>query len=383
MITEIRNGEVIENGSVIKRSVFFEDGKITDANKAADKVIDASGLYVSAGWIDLHLHGGNNFDFMDATEEAFESIALFHARHGTTAMCPTTTSGDFDETRRVLDVFDRLQAGGHKGADFIGMHLEGPYFADSQRGAQDPKYIHPPVKEEYEGLLKDYNGIVRWSSAPELDESFAFSEYLTMHGVKVSAGHTDCSCATLLNASGHGYKHMTHLYSCMKSVERKNGMRIAGAIEGAYLDDTITVEIIADGMHLPQELIQLVFKLKGSHSIALITDAMRGAGLPNGSTSFLGSTEKGQKVYIEKGVAWLPDFQAFAGSVATYDRLIRTCVSFGIPLADAITSATEAPARIIGAANKGRLKAGFDADIVIFDKAINVQNVFIRGNEIQ
>ena len=175
---------------------------------------------------------------------------------------------------------------------------------------------------------------------------------------------------------------MTHFYSCMKGVERINGMRIAGAIEAAYINDDITVEIIADGMHLPYELLQMVYKIKGADRTALVTDAMRGAGMPEGIETVLGKLDNGLPCRIEKGVAWMLDGQAFAGSVATTDRLVRTMVAAGIPLVDAVKMASETPAKMAKCPQKGTLDAGKDADIVIFDENINMQHVFVRGKQI-
>ncbi len=385
-MTEIRNGRIIRGGKITEGSLFFEDGKIlSDAEasaKIAERVIDAEGNYVSPGFIDLHLHGGGGYDFLDGTEEAFRGAAEFHAKHGTTAMCPTATSGPFDEMMEMFRAYRAVKASDSMGSDFIGMHMEGPYFALSQKGAQDPRFVRDPDPEEYERLLAATDDIVRWSIAPERDKSYDFAKYLTDRGILISAAHTDANCKQMQEASAHGYRHMTHFYSCMKGIERVNGMRIAGAIEAAYLDDDITVEIIADGMHLPLEVLQLVYKFKGPDRTALVTDAMRAAGFPDGTKSVLGSLTSGMDVYVDRGVAWLPDGQAFAGSVATTDRLVRTIVSAGIPLVDAVKMAAETPAKIQNVPQKGTLDPGKDADILIFDENINMQKVFIRGKEI-
>ncbi len=383
MITEIRNATVLAGGKEEKRSVFFQDGKII-APAIADKVIDGTGKYVSSGFIDLHIHGGAGYDFMDATSEAFEKIAEFHAMHGTTAMCPTGLSGSVEETVKMFRAYDEANRKDRNGSDFIGIHIEGPYFAFSQKGAQDPKYIHPPKKEEYDVLLSQSDKIVRWSVAPELDKDFLFAKELSKRNILVSAGHTDADYYQIEDAYlNGGYTLMTHFYSCMPSITRIKGVRHAGAIEAAYVYDGIDVEIIADGMHLPHPLLKMIHKLKGADKIALITDAMRGAGSPDGSTSILGSLENGQTVYIEDGVAKMPDREAFAGSVATCDRLVRNMIKAGVSVAESVQMASETPARIIGCKTKGKLKIGYDADIVMFDKDINVSDVFIRGKKVK
>ncbi len=384
MITKITNGRVIRDGTVREEPLFFSEGRIlpTDTAMTPDRVVDAAGSYVSPGFIDLHLHGGGGFDFMDGTPEVFRGAAEFHAKHGTTAMCPTTLSGTFEEMMGAFEAYRAVKESDYPGSDFLGLHLEGPYFALSQKGAQDEKYVRAPFKEEYERLLAATDDIVRWSAAPERDAGYEFATELGRRGIMASAGHTDADCRQMLEAADHGYTHMTHFYSCMKSVERVNGIRIAGAVEAAYLDDRITVEMIADGMHLPPELLRMIYKLKGPDKVALITDAMRGAGLPDGTRLIMGSMKKGFPVTIDRGVAWLDGGQAFAGSVATADRLVRTAVSAGIPLVDAVKMASETPAKLIGCTSKGTLAPGMDADILIFNDDIRLQNVWIRGREI-
>lgn len=383
MITEIKNGTVLSGGKEEKRPVFFENGKITDAKKA-DRIIDASGKYVSAGFIDLHIHGGDGYDFMDGTVEAFEKIAAFHALHGTTAMCPTGLSGSVEETVMMINAYKEVLKKERTGADFLGIHLEGPYFALSKKGAQDPKYVHSPIKEEYEEILKAADGnIVRWSAAPEVDTDFLFAKRMKEEGIIVSAGHTDADFYQTTESFKHGYSLMTHFYCAMSTVFRLNGVRQAGAVEAAYLNDDIDVEIIADGMHLPLPLLKMIHKFKGSDRVALITDAMRGAGSPDGSFSVLGSLDNGQKVRIVDGVAKLMDSETFAGSVATCDRLVRNMVAAGVSIADAAKMASATPARILGSKTKGLLEKGFDADIVIFDGNVNVSDVFVRGKKIK
>ena len=387
MMTEIINGRVIKDGKILEESVYFADGKILSKREAMlrgtpDEIIDAKGNYVSAGFIDLHVHGGGGYDFLDGTVGAFKGAAEFHGKHGTTAMCPTATSGPFEDMAKMFAAYKEVKESGCDGADFIGMHMEGPYFALSQMGAQDPRFIRDPDPAEYGRILEATDDIVRWSIAPERDTDYTFAKYLSDRGVWLSAAHTDVNCREMQDAKKHGYTHMTHFYSCMKGVERINGMRIAGAIEAAYLDDDITVEIIADGMHLPYEILQMVYKIKGPDRTALITDAMRAAGAKNGTKSILGSLKNGMEVYVERDVAWVPGGQAFAGSIATTDRLVRTVLAAGIPLVDAVKMASETPARLQGCTSKGTLDYGKDADIVIFNDNIDMQYVFVRGRRI-
>ena len=342
--------------------------------------IDAGGKYVSPGFIDIHLHGGGGHDFMDNPVEAFLAIPNIHAQHGTTAMLPTTLTSskeDLLETLRIYEIADKQNV---NGSQFIGMHLEGPYFALNQCGAQDPRYIRNPDPEEYKEILSGPSVIKRWSAAPELKGAIEFGKYVTSKGVLAAVAHTDAIYEEVVTAFENGYTLATHLYSGMSGVTRRNAYRYAGVIESAYLIDDMDVEIIADGIHLPPPLLKLVYKIKGAGKTALITDAMRAAGMPEGD-SVLGSLKNGLKVIVEDGVAKLPDRSAFAGSVATFDRLVRNMVKMAdVPLLEAVQMASATPAKIMKIADKkGSLAIGMDADIIIFGADINIELTMIKG----
>ena len=222
--------------------------------------------------------------------------------------------------------------------------------------------------------------IKRWSAAPELKGAINFGRYLQDAGIIASVAHTDAIYEDVVLASKNGYSLFTHLYSAMSGVTRRNGYRYAGVIESAFLIDEMDVEIIADGTHLPAPLLQLIYKIKGPDRIALITDAMRGAGMLEGE-SVLGNKDKGLKVLIEDGVAKLIDRTAFAGSVATTNRLVRTMIQMAeIPLIDAIKMMSTTPARIMGVQDtKGSITVGKHADIVIFNDQIDIDKTMIKG----
>lgn len=342
--------------------------------------IDAKGKYVSPGFIDIHIHGGGGHDFMDNTVDAFLAIAKTHAKYGTTAMLPTTLTSSREDMLETLRVYELADKENLDGSQFIGIHLEGPYFALNQCGAQDPRYIRNPDPAEYMEILSASSVIKRWSAAPELKGAIEFGKYITSKGVLASIAHTDAIYEEVLPAFENGYTLATHLYSGMSGVTRRNAFRYAGVIESAYLIDEMDVEIIADGIHLPPPLLKLVYKIKGPKKIALITDAMRAAAMPPGE-SILGSLKNGIKVIVEDGVAKMPDRSAFAGSVATADCLIRNMIKMaGVPLFEAVQMATITPATIMKINNKkGVLAVGMDADIVIFDDEINVEMTIIKG----
>jgi N-acetylglucosamine-6-phosphate deacetylase len=280
-----------------------------------------------------------------------------------------------------LDVYKKANARNKLGAQFMGMHIEGPYFAMSQRGAQDPRYIRKPDKKEYSEIIEKAGGIIaRWSAAPEIEGAMEFGRYLQAYNILPAIAHTDAVYDDVVEAFENGYSLATHFYSGMSGVSRRNAFRFAGVIESVYLMDEIDVEMIADGVHLPTPLLQLILKIKGVDKIALITDAMRAAGTDL-KESILGSRKDGLKVIVEDGVAKLPDRSSFAGSIATSDRLVRTMIKMaGVSLIDAVRMMTLTPARIMKTdKRKGSLTIGKDADIVIFDENINIQSAIIRG----
>jgi N-acetylglucosamine-6-phosphate deacetylase len=295
-------------------------------------------------------------------------------------MLPTTLTSTKEELLETLAAYESADKKNINGAQFLGMHLEGPYLAMNQRGAQDARFIRNPDPDEYKEILSRYACVKRWSAAPELKGAIEFGRYIKSKNILPAIAHTDAIYEEVLEAFNNGYTLITHLYSAMSGVTRRNAYRYAGVIESAYIIDDIDVEIIADGIHLPSPLLKLVYKIKGADRIALITDAMRSTGT-NETESILGNIKHGMKVIIEDGVAKLPDRTAFAGSVATADRLVRTMISMAdVPLIDAIKMITSTPARILGMSHKkGSLATGKNADIVIFDDHINIATTIIKG----
>ena len=262
----------------------------------------------------------------------------------------------------------------------LGLHLEGPYFSHSQAGAQDPAHMRDPDPEEAEEMLAACPDIVRWSLAPELPGALEMGRALTERGVLAAIGHSDATYAQVKESIEAGFSHITHLYSACSTITRVSGFRRGGVVEAAYVLDGLTSEIIADGCHLPPELLQMAYRFIGPKRLCLITDAMRAAG-QTGGESILGSLENGQRVIIEDGVAKMPDRTSFAGSVCTADRLVRNMVRLaGASLPDAVEMVTATPARIIGKQDvTGLVAPGRKADLVLFDGDIHVKKVWTDG----
>ena len=383
MKTAVINGKIILPEGIVNGVLVIEDGKIKgiqDGVPAGARTIDAAGSYVSPGFIDMHTHGAGGSDFMDCTVEAYLKAARMHAVHGTTLLFPTTLTSTNELLFESAETYRKAIPENREGAAFGGMHLEGPYFSPVYAGAQDPRYLRNPKPEEYMEILDRCPDIVRWSFAPELDGASEFAAELHKRGIVASIAHTDATFSECDKAFRAGATHITHFYSCMSTISRRNAFRYAGTIEYGYWQDGITVEIIADGIHVPADLLHLILKIKGTDRISLVTDSMRAAGMPEGK-SILGGLADGQEVIVEDGVAKLMDRSAFAGSVATADRLVRTMIKeAGCSIAEAVRMITENPAKVMGIYDrKGSIEAGKDADIVIFDEDVNVLRTMIKG----
>jgi N-acetylglucosamine-6-phosphate deacetylase len=384
------NAKVILPDGIYENGFLIEDeGKILETGLMYGvprggilETVACDGLYLAPGFIDIHCHGGGGHDFMDGTQEAIVEAARAHLRHGTTTILPTTlTSSDEDlfttiknflEVRKIKDNMPCLP----------GLHLEGPYFSREQAGAQNPAYMRLPAPEHYNRIMEAAEGsILRWSVAPELEGALEMARALAPLGVVFSIAHSNAVYDEIAAAVEAGYTHVTHLYSGMSTITRRNSYRFLGVVESAYLLDSLSVEIIADGLHLPPELLRLIVKCKDNSKICLVTDSMRGAGMKDGP-SILGSLKEGQAVIIEEGIAKLPDRSSFASSVATSDRLVRVMVQkAGLSVPLAVSMVTQNPARINRLSGKGTLEPGKDADLVLFDDDIQIRNVYVKGRK--
>ncbi len=383
---EIKNIRPITDGEIKSPTSLYLCGEKIVAlggreDLTPDTVIDGEGAYLAPGFIDTHVHGGGGSDFMDGGVPPMIAAAKMHLRHGTTTLYPTPLSAEIPALLGAIESFRVLQENTDKEGlpNLAGLHLEGPYFAVSQCGAQPPHLITAPKEADYRKILERGKGLIKkWSFAPELPGALPFCDALVEAGVMPSIGHTDASFREVEAAVRHGARCLTHFYSSMSTITRKDGYRLAGVVEAGYLLDELYVEVIADGHHLPTPLLQMVLKLIDHRRILPVSDAMRGAGMPEGP-SLLG---RDQPCIIEGGVAKMPDRKSFAGSVATADRLLRTLVKEGgVPLPAATAMLTENPAAAMGLTKKGRLAVGYDADLVLLDTELSVTGVFVRGKK--
>ncbi|MBR6739932.1 MAG: amidohydrolase family protein [Clostridia bacterium] len=385
MVTRIKNAVFVTDRLVTDRYLYLKNGRIaafTSRELGFDEDYDAGGLYAAPGFIDIHLHGGGGCDFADGEVGDILAAAKAHAAHGTAVLYPTCASASFEDTLKFVKNVTLAMEQNAPGKPYIaGAHLEGPYFCDGMRGAQNPDYIKSPDPEEYTALC-DGGNVSRISFAPELEGSDRLCEFLSERGIVAAYGHTEAVYSELKPMIERGCRLATHLYSGMNGVTRREGLRRLGGVETAYLEDSVTVEAIADGIHLPPELLRLIYRIKGADRICLVTDSMRAAGVEGEGPSVLGPRKDGVDCYVKNGVAYLPDMTAFAGSIATADRLLRTVYKQAdVPLAAAVKMLTATPARVMGLADRGSFKRGNAADVVIFDENINIKALFLQGKQ--
>lgn len=379
----IKNGKVILEDRIEQADVLIEDGKfikIGNIEEECSNVLDVHGLYVSPGFIDIHSHGGNGFDYMTGTLEAFKAATTLHMQHGATSIVPTTVAADIDYTIEFLHKFDQLKDNKEIPVRMLGVHLEGPYLALEQKGAIPAQYIKNPQKEEYLKILNASKNILRWTIAPELEGAYALGDELQSRGINASIGHSNAEDFQVHEAVQHGFRSVTHMYSMTSSIVRKNCYRHPGINEAAYLEDDLYIEAIADGHHLPDTLLRLMVKNKGYDKMILVTDSMSAAGFGDG-LFYLGNPEDHHQVLIKNGVGFMPDMSSFAGSVACTDQLVRTMLKIGVPINQAVKMLSLNPAKLLHKDEElGSIAIGKRADLLIFDESIDMKCVFVDGD---
>lgn len=381
MLTQIINGEILTPQGWLKDgSVLVSDGKILEVTNSdlaviGAKVIDAKGMYIVPGFVSMHSHGGGGHDFTEATPEAFQTAAEAHLKHGATTIFPTLSSCSFDTLRQAVATCEQLMAAGN--GQIQGLHIEGPYLNRKMAGKQWEDCLKDPDPNEYLPLLDSTTCIKRWDISPELPGAHEFAHETTSRGILTAITHTEAEYDEIKAAYQAGFTHAAHFYNAMPGFHKRREYKYEGTVESVYLTDPMTVEVIADGIHLPATILKLVYKVKGVEKTCLVTDALKYA-------AYDGEVDDPRYI-IENGVCKLADHSSLAGSIATMDKLVQVMAfKANIPVADAIRMASETPANIIGIGDrKGTLQRGKDADILILDKKLNVRCVFAAGNMVE
>ncbi len=376
----IKSDKIIVGENLFSGYVYIDNGVIfdvTDKEMPFETEYDYTGNFVSPGFIETHTHGGGGYPFLSSSVDSVINACDFHLTHGATSIVPTVSTDSFTAMKQAVENISKAKKSGKSKAKILGAHLEGPYLSDKQTGAQSGGNVKRPVEEEYVGLIDEFNGdIFRWTYAPEQDTDAKFCKYLSSRGIVVSAGHTDAVFDDMKKAVESGCNLVTHLYSCTSTITRNQGFRSLGVIESAYLLDDLFVEIIADGKHLPPELIKMIVKIKGADKVILTTDSLEIVG-----SSVLSGVMSGVEYDVEDGVCKLKDRSGFAGSIATCNSLIKTLVfecGYSVPFA--VQMITETPAKLFNL-NAGSFAKGKDADVVVFDDKIDVLSVFVSGKK--
>lgn len=374
----IKNCRVIFEDRIEKTEVWIKDKKIYKIGEnlnGDDIILDGEGLYLSPGFIDIHIHGAGGFDTMDGTYEALDSISKVIASRGTTAFLATTMTCSVNDIQTALKVVKEAVDNGTTGAEVLGAHLEGPFISPKAIGAQNPAYILEPSVKTFKDIVGSYiNYIKEVTIAPEVEGAEELIAYLKEVGIVASMGHTTAGYKEAMEGINCGITHATHLFNAMKGLHHRD----AGTV-GAIFDSDITTEIICDGIHVDFPVVRLALKQKTTEKVMLITDAMMACCMKDGKYS-LG----GQEVEVQGGAARLEN-GALAGSVLTQDRAVRNVLqNTGYPLQEVIKMVTANAGRHCKVDHrKGYIKEGYDADIVLFDEDINIKRVFIKGMEIE
>ena len=379
MLKQIVNGRILTpKGWLEGGSVIIEDNKIKavsniDLHIVDAEIIDAKGCYVVPGGIDLHTHGGGGRDFIEGSEDAFRAAVNAHMKHGTTTIYPTVSSSTLPSIEAACQVCQKLMA--EENSPVLGLHIEGSYINPKQAGAQNPVLIKAPLPDEYETLLNKYSCIKRWDVAPELQGSVEFITECRKHGVLTALTCTRATYEDVVAAHDAGLSHAAHFYNAMPVVYKEHEFKVPGTVESVYALQDMTVEVIADGIHVPPVMLNVVYQIKGVEKTALITDSLAYAASE-------GNVSSEPSVILEDGVCKLADHSALAGSIATMDVLIRTCIHRAeIPMIDVFRMVSETPAKIMGIFDrKGSIEEGKDADIMMFDDDIDLTYVMQMGN---
>lgn len=372
----IINADIImEDGIVEGYSIIFND-KILNIVKGNElkmsefeEIVDASGKYLSPGFIDVHIHGCLGNDTMDDNESSIGNISRGIAATGVTAFLPTTMTMKQSMIEKTLARI-KEQANDSSGASVLGCHLEGPFISDAYKGAQDGRYIRRPDFKSIEGFLD----IIRLITlAPEEEGSGEFIESCTRHGVVISIGHSRATYEQAMEAMSRGANHITHTFNGMPPLHH----RTPGVL-GAALDSSASCELIADNIHVAPAVQRILLKAKGIEKIILVTDAMRACLLDEGEYE-LG----GQLVLVKNGEARLRAGN-LAGSVLTMNRALKNFIeNTGISLAEAVRAVSGNPAKLLKIDDrKGSIGIGKDADLTIFDKNFDIYGTFVGGKKV-
>ncbi|MBM4167706.1 MAG: N-acetylglucosamine-6-phosphate deacetylase [Ignavibacteria bacterium] len=375
----ITNAEIVTPFRILSRGTIVVEGKkIAEIGGVKDvktpkgcTVIDAEGMILTPGFVDLLVHGGGGHGFADMSSEAVENISKFFFEHGTTGMLASLYSKREPEliadVSRIADFCE-----GANGSNVWGIHLEGPFINKEQHGAMKVEYLWKPDVQKWKRVFAASRGSIKLMTiAPELEGVDQVMREAAKHGVVLSIGHSVATYQDVLNAIDNGAAHVTHMFNAMKPFHHRK----PGVITGALLHNELKVELIADGIHVHPAVMKLIYRVKGEGGIILITDAIRACGMPEGEYHFMD-----QKIFVKGKTAYLED-GTLAGSTLTMEEAVKIMVrEVEVPLTDAVRMASLNGAKVLGLEHrKGILAVGKDADLVLLNKDFEVQMTLYEG----
>lgn len=377
-----KNAKVIFPDKIRDCIVVTNEGKIIDICENFDdntaEIIDCGGMYLSPGFVDIHVHGGGNKSAMSENYRDIIDMAEAHLKYGTTSIAPTTLAAPVDQLKKVTLSIKKASEES-KNATILGVHYEGPYISKKYKGAQSEDNILNPRLCPPDQLFELWEKVLIMGAAPEEPDVLSLGDKLKEKGIVGSIAHSAASYEQVEEALKHGFSDITHIYNACTSCFKTGPLRTAGVVEAGLSIDEISAQTIADLKHLPKGLLKLIYKCKGDEKMYLITDGLEySASEIKENTVF--TQENGISVVYENNVMLLADKSALAGSVATLRDCVRNMYKeVGVPLYSAVRMASLAPATVVGyEKSKGQIKTGCDADLVIFDDNLNIKSVFTK-----
>ena len=373
---QVKNGSVFDLQEGFVSRDLCTDGSVLASASTDDTVLDASGCYVIPGLVDIHFHGCVGEDFSDATPEGLQAMADYELGQGVTYICPAGMTLPEEQLLQICTNARTHAATATRGAELVGINLEGPFLSEGKKGAQNGAYLQDPNLDLLCRLQEAADGLVKLVTiAPERDGALELIR--GAKGITVSVGHTVSDYDTAKAAFDAGARHVTHLYNGMNSLHHRK----PGVLGAAFDHPDVKVEVICDGIHIHPTVIRMTWQLYGAHRMVLVSDTLRAAGMPDGEY-----TLGGQDVIVRGNRATLAESpDTLAGSATNLMDCMRTAVSFGIPLADAVRAASYNPAQAIGMAHRiGSLENGRDASFVLLDKeTLATKAIVFKGKQVQ
>jgi N-acetylglucosamine-6-phosphate deacetylase len=362
-------------------AVLVEDHKIAAVGRREEFTVprgarewDARGLTLTPGFVDVHIHGAGGHDVMEGEPDALRAVARTVARYGTTSLLATTVTAELDATCRSLVAIARFISSDDSsrgGAQYLGIHFEGPFLSHARRGVQPAEWIIPPNAAAFSRLLTAASGQARiLTLAPEVDGALEIIQSACTSGLVVAVGHTDATYAQAMAGINAGARHAVHVFNAMRPFAHRE----TGVIGAVLTDARVTCELIADNVHVDPPAMKILLRAKGPGGVILVSDAISATGMPDGDYR-LGTFQ----VTVAGGIC--RDARGhLAGSTLTLDRALRNVVALGVPLADAVRMLTLNPAKLLGLErSKGAVAPGADADLVLLDDSLHVRGVLLRG----